>query len=514
MPDVDRLLTEAGERWRASQPPAPLFAPPSARAESQRWAPRLAAWTTAAAAVLIVAAGLSFGLLSRGPSGPSASGTSLSPTGEATPVPSQALDMVDGLPVSIDGQPVLRGDAALAAFSRSTDAAPILVGGWLRPPFAVPCPVYRGTPDDRWNPCSGIWLFESAVTDPTVATPAIILHLGLVPASLETVPDGLVRPIVVRVHTHDVTCKAADCRLLAVVEAVAWLGPVGPPAPVVPDSCSVTKPDPAYVPPDSFPGTGIPGTSWYGSDRLWTSLDVGGEVWSGAPMTATGIPVKLFWWSVDWSMREEPEPPILVAGRRLDGPGSFSYGPGTNASEGSIGTAMLVGIDVPSTGCWEITGYYRQATLSFVVWVSSGSGATTAPGLTAAAVDAMTARTIATQFEQARTIPTWDVAWAYISAFSQRQLGSEAAFAAAEAAYNEAGGLRYEVGDALSWPFESIDPAYFAPGLLADIEATADTSRAFLVTIVHPEVEGASAGTRAYVVAPISATEWRIWVVH
>jgi hypothetical protein len=32
---------------------------------------------------------------------------------------------------------------------------------------------------------------------------------------------------------------------------------------------------------------------------------------------------------------------------------------------------MLVGIDIPAAGCWEITGQYKGTTLSFVVWVAA-----------------------------------------------------------------------------------------------------------------------------------------------
>jgi len=31
---------------------------------------------------------------------------------------------------------------------------------------------------------------------------------------------------------------------------------------------------------------------------------------------------------------------------------------------------MLVGVDIPTIGCWEITGRYAGHTLSFVVWVA------------------------------------------------------------------------------------------------------------------------------------------------
>jgi len=34
------------------------------------------------------------------------------------------------------------------------------------------------------------------------------------------------------------------------------------------------------------------------------------------------------------------------------------------------------------------------------------------------------------------------------------------------------------------------------------------------VTITHPDVDGASAGSRTYVVASLSDTTWEIWIVH
>jgi hypothetical protein len=43
---------------------------------------------------------------------------------------------------------------------------------------------------------------------------------------------------------------------------------------------------------------------------------------------------------------------------------------GTNAYAGDIGSAMLVGVDFPTLGCWKITGQYADAELSFVVWVA------------------------------------------------------------------------------------------------------------------------------------------------
>jgi len=59
---------------------------------------------------------------------------------------------------------------------------------------------------------------------------------------------------------------------------------------------------------------------------------------------------------------------MTVEGTRLDGDGTFRFGPGTNASA-DFGTAMLVGIEVPTAGCWRLTATYRDRYLSYVVLV-------------------------------------------------------------------------------------------------------------------------------------------------
>jgi hypothetical protein len=82
------------------------------------------------------------------------------------------------------------------------------------------------------------------------------------------------------------------------------------------------------------------------------------------PLTA-----KIFWGSVDFNYREEYPPKLKVTGRRLDGDGPplLTLTP-TNAFPGPT-AAMLVGVYVPTPGCWEITGDYKGQKLSFVVWI-------------------------------------------------------------------------------------------------------------------------------------------------
>jgi len=130
--------------------------------------------------------------------------------------------------------------------------------------------------------------------------------------------------------------------------------------------CPVTKPTTPFQPPTD--GVIPASKAWYGNRILWTWLDRDGEVWTGLPRSETGLTQKTFWWSQLFDVRREPQPEIYVVGSRIGPDGSFGFGPGTNAG-GDFGSAMLVGIDVPAEGCWNITAHYRGASLSYVVWV-------------------------------------------------------------------------------------------------------------------------------------------------
>ena len=81
---------------------------------------------------------------------------------------------------------------------------------------------------------------------------------------------------------------------------------------------------------------------------------------------------KLFWWRQGYDWRAEPQPPLTVTGRQIDGSAPpLVASKATNAFADDIGSAMLVGVDIPTTGCWEITGHLKGAALSFVVWIPS-----------------------------------------------------------------------------------------------------------------------------------------------
>ena len=107
--------------------------------------------------------------------------------------------------------------------------------------------------------------------------------------------------------------------------------------------------------------------NWYGSEVLAVILPPDG-IWAGtAKLHYRG---KLFWWSYGFEPGMESQ--LKVWGRRLDGaapPAEVSRP--SNAHAPSLGGwTMLVAVEFPSAGCWEISGEYQGQRLSFIVNVS------------------------------------------------------------------------------------------------------------------------------------------------
>ena len=127
---------------------------------------------------------------------------------------------------------------------------------------------------------------------------------------------------------------------------------------IPPADCPVTTSGiPSFEAPAPYsPIAPWPGLFWFGSESLWTSLHTDG-VWAGLPLNPQGYTQKIMWWSSFYSLPDEPEPALVVTGRRLDAeaPPLKTYG-ATNASAADIGEAMLTGVDFPTLGCWEVRG--------------------------------------------------------------------------------------------------------------------------------------------------------------
>lgn len=144
-------------------------------------------------------------------------------------------------------------------------------------------------------------------------------------------------------------------------------------APTTPPSdCPLTvSQDPPFTPPAPYDTLGFKGDFWFGSDPLWTAISRGG-IWNGLPYEpSSGYTQKIFWWREGYVWTEEPQPDLIVTGKRLDAEAPpLRVFPATNAYASDIGSAMLTGVEFPTVGCWKITGQYRDTELSFVVWVA------------------------------------------------------------------------------------------------------------------------------------------------
>lgn len=134
------------------------------------------------------------------------------------------------------------------------------------------------------------------------------------------------------------------------------------------EECQVTRAAaPPFRPPPPFPATVSQSEFWFGTEVLWTILPVDG-IWRRLPPVKSGYVQKMAWFSDLHNWRSEPHPSIAVVGRRLDKPAPPLTVLGTtNGHTEALPSVMGVQINVPSLGCWEITGKYREHKLTFVV---------------------------------------------------------------------------------------------------------------------------------------------------
>jgi len=144
----------------------------------------------------------------------------------------------------------------------------------------------------------------------------------------------------------------------------------------VPKTCPVTKPPGRpFIPPSPYPANAAPDGFWFGTEKLWIMLPTDGS-WRGLPHYTpedTRFRQKLFWWSKGYDWHSENPPKLTVTGRRFDSPAP-PLETDEHANSGwtdDRGHAfMVVGIFIPTLGCWKITGHYKGEELSYVVWVA------------------------------------------------------------------------------------------------------------------------------------------------
>jgi hypothetical protein len=186
------------------------------------WQPRrrgLALVGSSVAALVMVAVVVSSVLLRSMPGPQPTASESATATATATPSASSAY-YEDGIPRTWQGQPVLRGQAALDAAKASTDATPFYVAFWVGYQWENSCPMAQ-TESDMLFGCGG----PSDLGDqPGVESPLSRVLAGYLRVDVQSVAPA---PVIARVHTHDTLaagCPAEqDCEHIMVGDVV-WSG--------------------------------------------------------------------------------------------------------------------------------------------------------------------------------------------------------------------------------------------------------------------------------------------------
>lgn len=127
----------------------------------------------------------------------------------------------DGIPRTWQGQPVLRGQAALDQAKAASDESPFLVAFWAGESGLINCNAQPQFDD----PCKGT---SNIGDEPGIPSDSLgpALHMEQATNTGHVAPG----PMIVRVHTHDpraLACTAdqrASCQAVMVVDNILWTG--------------------------------------------------------------------------------------------------------------------------------------------------------------------------------------------------------------------------------------------------------------------------------------------------
>jgi hypothetical protein len=140
-----------------------------------------------------------------------------------------------------------------------------------------------------------------------------------------------------------------------------------------PKSCPVTQPPQGrFIPPAPYTEYPYAGHFWYGTENLWTAIPID-RTWRALPYHVEhgGYAQKVVFWRYDYDWQEEPQPALTLSGRRLDADAPLiMITQATNGYTPRDQSFMLIGVDIPTLGCWDFTGQYGEDTLTFVIWVA------------------------------------------------------------------------------------------------------------------------------------------------
>ena len=132
------------------------------------------------------------------------------------------------------------------------------------------------------------------------------------------------------------------------------------------DACDVTVPS-ATLKDGPVVRLGGSGQFWHGSSKLAVLLTRNGE-WP-IKDASRRYSDKLWWWREGYVASAEPEPPLVLVGKQLDGDRlTFELHGATHGLVDDV-DLMLTDLRFPAPGCWEVTGSYADTSLSFVTRV-------------------------------------------------------------------------------------------------------------------------------------------------
>jgi len=130
-------------------------------------------------------------------------------------------------------------------------------------------------------------------------------------------------------------------------------------------NCPVTIQQSVFIPPAPYPATPSSGF-YFGTERLWTQLH---GTWRSLPEGPAGYRQKIAWWTKGYDPKVSPGA-LTISGRRLDGNDSFFSTEASGGHSSDMGSFIVSAVNIPATGCWEITGQLGEEQLRFVVWVT------------------------------------------------------------------------------------------------------------------------------------------------
>ena len=138
-----------------------------------------------------------------------------------------------------------------------------------------------------------------------------------------------------------------------------------------PETCPVTQPPAqAFLPPPPYPSQHSSEGFWFGSEKLWVQLPKDGISHlphNGPPDADFGQ--KIQWWRKDYEWRTDMPSKLKVTGERIDSPAPHLAS--HSKASGTTGRSFIMsGLNIPTLGCWQITGNYAGDKLTFVIWVA------------------------------------------------------------------------------------------------------------------------------------------------